>query len=359
MKSDDYKLLLDSDGSPTFHLEETGERISLEEPSPVLIQPKFQCVSLVGVVLQSTFGGLAAIFRAILGRRSWVDLFTSPVASIVVLFFAVTIPVSVGLGSYFVYYPKIDKSLQSFETPNHIATERRDAFEEAVKATKDLNFHSISRRRRSLSDGYRSYPDPWARSFPGLKDSSPTKKNVDPEKYRQTLARGTLDLVYLAIGDEDANIFTKERLLTIHRIEQLMMKRKGFAEFCWRAPLVRQDPILNDRFNACTPPISLNDFFFPSNNKYFDGQGRQNLTETSIQDTLKFLLSKEFTFWFVDDNFSETNRKSRFLRAQLKFGFPLRGFQVHGTPNEYEIQSSMRKEFIISYIQDLQKASTE
>ena len=355
MKSDDYKLLLDSDDNPVFHLQQLGEVNPLEEPLPVLIQPKLQCVSVVRIILRSACIRLAAISRG----KSWVDLFTNPLVSLIVLHLVVVITVSLGLSSFFLYKPYIDKSLQSFETPNHIVSERHDALKEAIKATVKLDLHSIIRRgKRSLSL-YRSYPDAGPKSFPGLKTPTPSKKRRDPKEYLQTYSRGSLDLVYLAIGDEEANIFTKERLLTIHKVEQMLMKHKGFVDFCWKAKLVRQDPFLNDRFNACTPPISLIDFFFPSNNKYFDGQGHQNLTEKTVQDTLTFLLSKGFTYWFVDDNFSKTNKKSRFLRAQLKFGYPLRGFPVYGTKQQYKVQNDLRKQFIISYIKEFQKLSTK
>lgn len=349
MKSDDYKLLLDSDGSPTFHLEQPLGNDPLENPLPVLLQPKFQCVSCIAVFFQPFVGRVRGV--------DWIKIFTNPVCAGIIFVLALLIPASLGVGAYLVNKPHIDMSLQSFEIPNHIASERNDAFNEALTATHKLKLNHLGKRRkRSL---FNSYPDAWPKSFPGLKTPLPTTKPVDPDEYRQKYPRGTLDLVYLAIGGEDDNIFTKERLHTIHQVEQQIMKREGFTEFCWRWPVVRQDPFLNDRFNACTPPISLIDFFFPSNNKYFDGQGDQNLTETSIQETITFLLSKGFTYWFVDDKFSETNKKSRFLRAQLKFGFPFRGFPVHGSRYQSSVQSDMRKNFIIGYIKTLQKVSTD
>ena len=352
MKSDDYKLLLDSDGSPTFHQEQELGNDPLENPLPVLLQPKFQCVNCVAVF----FGPFLGQFR---GRGGdWIKIFTNPISSLVILFLAIAIPAGLGSLAYFINKPHIDMSLQSFEIPNHVASERSDAFHQALTATHKFKLHPHlgKRRKRSL---FNSYPDAWPKTFPRLKTPIPTTKPVDPDEYRQKYERGSFDLVYLATGDEDDNIFTKERLETIHRVEQQIMKREGFTEFCWRWPVVRQDPFLNDRFNACTPPISLIDFFFPSNNKYFDGQGNQNLTETSIQETLTFLLSKGFTYWFVDDKFSETHKKSRFLRAQVKFGFPLRGFPVHGSTYQSSVQSDMRKKFMIGYIETLQKASTE
>ena len=140
------------------------------------------------------------------------------------------------------------------------------------------------------------------------------------------------------------------------------MSQQGFNDYCWKWKEARADPFLDDH---CVPPISLINFFYPSRSEFlkkeiFDGQGRnedgtviKNLTETSIQNTLKLLLTKTFTYWFVDDSFSKDNLKSRFLRAEMKFGSPLK---PDGTNRK---ERDRYENFLKSYIEAMKKMSTE
>ena len=315
---------------------------SLTEPSLSYRQPKTSFTS----------------FRAFLSRCNsktyCIDnfllrvtkVYVHPAVSSLVLFFAILIPVVLAL---VVVIPDcktgdcliIDKSIESFEIPGHISSERNDMVEVAG----------------SHSHTQKELPNLRRKRFARALDEKPTEKT----SY-QTKPRWRLELVYLAIGDDDLNMFTKERLETVHAIDQSLMSQQGFNDYCWKWKEARADPFLDDH---CVPPISLINFFYPSRSEFlkkeiFDGQGRnedgtviKNLTETSIQNTLKLLLTKTFTYWFVDDSFSKDNLKSRFLRAEMKFGSPLK---PDGTNRK---ERDRYENFLKSYIEAMKKMSTE
>jgi len=146
---------------------------------------------------------------------------------------------------------------------------------------------------------------------------------------------------------------------TIHQIEQNIMKQDHFADFCWKWPLAMIDPYLR---NNCTPPISLINFLYPSVTPGFqfnDGQekglgGKRNLTQESINQSLEDLLSRSFTYWFVDSSFSKDNLKSRFLRAEVKFGYPLKWWK-YGRSGHAQYKSFHA--YLVKFVQTLRKMS--
>ena len=92
----------------------------------------------------------------------------------------------------------------------------------------------------------------------------------------QTHAHWRIELIFLARGDAERNIFTSERLVTIHEIERKIMDHPGFREFCWKPHEVLKDLPLGS-YSYCSPPSSLMTYFFPTERGgkiYYDGMGQ-------------------------------------------------------------------------------------
>lgn len=92
--------------------------------------------------------------------------------------------------------------------------------------------------------------------------------------YLQTQAFWKMELVFVAQGDRDNNIFTPDRLHTVHHVEQLLMQHPQFHQFCWKPLEVLRDLPLGPSY--CSPPSSLISYLFPSERGgkiYFDGMG--------------------------------------------------------------------------------------
>lgn len=329
-ESDDFSKLLSEDQELGVGGEDSLLDLSLE-PSLSFNQPKssLTCNSLFSLGLHL----LRVCFKA----------YAHPVGAVLSLISAVAFPVLLGwiilhrdykaTGQWFV----IDKSLESFQIPEHISSQHEDMLFVAQKQSKVWSKHLWENSRRKRSAGLEM-------------------KEVD-RKY-QTSAKWTLELVYLAEGenDSDRNIFTKERLEAIHRIEQSLIQQDDFSDFCWKLMDAEGDIFLRD---GCIPPISLIDFFYPSvhyKQILNDGQGKVDLTAKSINDTLDLLLTKPFTYWFVDGSFSSRNRKSKFLRAQIKFGSPLK-YWKYGKSRA--AQDKAFNSFIVKYAEAVSKMSVE
>lgn len=285
-------------------------------------------------------------------RLSLIRLYVHPVGAALVLLSAIlTTALLVWHVSKLNYketgeYLVIDKSLESFEIPGHITSEHNDLVDVASKLSKESKKVP---RREPPRKGRR-------KRSARIPDIGPTEKHDYPFQQRP---KWTLELVYLAVGkdESDLNIFTKERLETIHQIEQNLIRLEDFADFCWKWSKAKDDHFLPD---SCTPPISLIDFFFPSFDPFLglrinDGQGKVNLTKESIDQSLKLLLTKPYAYWFVDDSFSKDHRKSRFLRAEIKFGSPLHWKYGYHSKQ----QSKSFNTFLIKYVEALKKMSTE
>ena len=343
-ESDDFSKLCF--GNDSENLESGGEGNFYMDPAlePALSfhQPKtyFPSISFVH--------GLRDI------RLSLIRLYVHPAGAALVLLAAILIPVLLGWRAFDLNHKEkgeylvIDKSLESFEIPGHITSEHNDLVDVASKLSKESKKVP---RREPPRKGRR-------KRSAKIPDIKPTEKHAYPFQQKP---KWTLELVYLAAGkdESDLNIFTKERLETIHQIEQNLVRLEDFADFCWKWSKAAEDPFLGD-INDCTPPISLIDFFFPSFTQSLglrinDGQGKGNLTKESIDQSLKLLLTKPYAYWFVDDSFSKDHRRSRFLRAEIKFGSPLQWKYGYNSKQ----QSKSFNTFLIKYVEALKKMSTE
>lgn len=100
------------------------------------------------------------------------------------------------------------------------------------------------------------------------------KRRFAGYSYLQTQALWRIELVFVAQGDKDNNIFTPERLHTIHHVERLLMQHPQFQQFCWKPLEALRDLPLGPSF--CSPPSSLLSYLFPSERGgkiYYDGMG--------------------------------------------------------------------------------------
>ena len=341
-ESDDFSKLFLGTDSENLGLSSGSLTMDpdLTEPTLSFHQPKSGFTSFREFFYRSSERIRAEAQR--LPVNGLMKVYVHPLASVVILLAAILIPAGLGFYVFHRDYVNrgelliIDKSLESFEIPGHISSQREDMISVASKFSKEVKEIPSIRSKRSPHR-------PTSKSGPSY----------------QTKAAWNLELVYLAIGDDDLNIFTKERLETIHQIEQSLMDQEGFTDYCWKWEVAKIDPFLKD---GCTPPISLVDFFFPSvaqELRIYDGRGmddsgaKHNLTEASIKDSLQLLLTKPFTYWFVDGSFSKDNRKSRFLRAELKFGYPLK------SGGNKRTQTKAFKKYLVKYVEGLKELSTK
>ena len=347
-ESDDFKLSFGDDTSANFEVD--GVDILMDpalELSLSFQQPK----------ASFTFHSFCAFFAIrievsqlkLIPRGIW-KCYVHPAGAVLAILAAILVPLLLGWSVVHSDYKErgewlvIDKSLTSFQIPGHISSQREDMVTVASKHSSESKGETrIFRRKRSAEN-----PDIF-----------PTTR---PPPHYQKYPKWKLELVYLATGDDsDLNIFTKERVETIHQIEQNIMKQDHFADFCWKWPQATKDPFLP---NGCTPPISLINFLYPSVTADFrlnDGQGKgfggkRNLTQESINRSLEQLLSKSFTYWFVDSSFSKGNLKSRFLRAEVKFGYPLKWWKYgHSRHAQYKSFHA----YLVKFVEALRKMSTE
>lgn len=270
--------------------------------------------------------------------------------------------VSSGLGVYSVLKkkpePVIDKSIQAFSIPNHKAYIHIDALMLARKNNASrFRFKRDVSNTDSLSAGFRSD----SRETTGLESSSRVKRsgNFEVQKYPyQIIKRWKMQVIYLAKGDEEHNIFTEERLRMVHKVESDIISHPRFKEFCLRDPQVASfDPAVRD-LNGCAPLNSLLSYFFPSQdangNIFYDGYGK-NLDD--IESALHLAMNHDSFYYFVDEKINKTYQKSRLMRTEVLFGAPLPGFQSLG--DHREVQTDRFKEFVITYIDLLSKASTD
>lgn len=253
--------------------------------------------------------------------------FTNPCCAGLVLFLGCSIPMVLS-AFMFLYYPPldIDISYNAFEIRNHEASQRFDALALALKS----QFGSWGRNRRDLADftsetlqrliseqlqqlhlGNHSRPASRAPRSAPRDTPAPQRSAANPSERRrreapppedqvanqsrarrgasrwdysrtyvsantQTHAHWRIELIFLARGDAERNIFTSERLVTIHEIERKIMDHPGFREFCWKPHEVLKDLPLGS-YSYCSPPSSLMTYFFPTERGgkiYYDGMGQ-------------------------------------------------------------------------------------
>lgn len=243
--------------------------------------------------------------------------FSAPIIWILILALAVGMAV---LG-WQRFPPHIDVTLGSFEIPDQRVSREYDAMNMAIQWGKT----SHSRRSARATTCCTSGP--------------------------QTCPKWKFDIVYLPTGggDDPDNIFTRERLTDIHKIEMSITEHPGYANYCW---------IKNNR---CVPVNSLLTYFYPTLDSTghpvsYDGMGS---VQGSIEDTLKKAMTSTSTYWYVDSQFGRGNFKSGLLRSEVTFARPLKHFEVCPSRARYEQESSVAADYMVSFISLLEKASTE
>ncbi|XP_072684503.1 protein dispatched homolog 3 isoform X1 [Canis lupus baileyi] len=171
----------------------------------------------------------------------------------------------------------------------------------------------------------------------------------------QTHAHWRIELIFLARGDAERNIFTSERLVTIHEVERKIMDHPGFREFCWKPHEVLKDLPLGS-YSYCSPPSSLMTYFFPTERGgkiYYDGMG-QDLAD--IRGSLELAMTHPEFYWYVDEGLSAENLKSSLLRSEILFGAPLPNY--YSVDDRWEEQRAKFQSFVVTYVAMLAKQST-
>ncbi|XP_072887773.1 protein dispatched homolog 3 isoform X1 [Hemitrygon akajei] len=340
------------------------------------------------------------------GAVGWI--FTNPYCTALILVIGCTIPTVLTV-FMFMHCSNldIDISYNAFEIRNHVSSQHFDALTLALKS----QFGSWGRNRRDLAEYtsatlekliieelqrlhsnnsefitatqgktiHKSSETQWLDriqlrkrdliSNSGLNESydrfkirqarAASQKNY-PSTYvngdTQTHALWRMELVFLARGDDERNIFTKERLLTIHDIEKKVMDHPRFREFCWKPHEVLKDMPLGS-YSYCSPPSSLMTYFFPTaqgGRIYYDGMG-QKLAD--IHGSLQLAITHPEFYWYVDEGLTAENMKSSLLRSEILFGAPLPNY--YSVDDRWEEQHKKFQQFVISYVDLLASQSTE
>ncbi|XP_048099719.1 protein dispatched homolog 3 isoform X1 [Alosa alosa] len=171
--------------------------------------------------------------------------------------------------------------------------------------------------------------------------------------YLQSQALWRVELVFVAQGDGSRNIFTPERLRTIHRVERLLMEHPLFQQFCWKPMELRDLPLGPSH---CSPPSSLLSYLFPSERAgkiYFDGMG-PDLAD--IHGALSLAITHPQFYWYVDENLTPDNLCSSLLRSEIHFGAPLPSF--YSLQDRSQEQRRRFRDFVVQYADILARQST-
>ncbi|KAL2091925.1 hypothetical protein ACEWY4_011723 [Coilia grayii] len=172
--------------------------------------------------------------------------------------------------------------------------------------------------------------------------------------YLQSQALWRVELVFVAQGGEDRNIFTPERLRAIHRVERALMEHPQFQRFCWKPVELLRDLPLGPAF--CAPPSSVLSYLFPSERAgkiYFDGMG-PDLAD--IHGALSLAITHPQFYWYVDESLTPDNLCSSLLRSEIHFGAPLPTFySLQDRPQE---QRRRFRDFVVQYADILARQST-
>uniref|UniRef100_A0A671VCM8 Dispatched RND transporter family member 3 n=1 Tax=Sparus aurata TaxID=8175 RepID=A0A671VCM8_SPAAU len=334
--------------------------------------------------------GVCGLWRAV----GWV--YTQPCASGVVLGVVVLLPCA--LFAYMLLYCPpldIDLSYSAFEVHSHFSAERFDALTIAVKtqlgswdrrrrdlddreseALRELLLGQLARRglfNRTDNEGTRSSApqneplhagDDQTRGAEEDEDEMPLdgnstlplirRRRFAPNYYMQTQALWRIELVFVAQGKGDRNIFTPERLQTIHHVERLLMQHPQFHQFCWKPLEMLRDLPLGPSY--CSPPSSLLSYLYPSERGgkiYYDGMG-PDLAD--IEGSLSLAITHPQFYWYVDESLSPEHLSSSLLRSEIHFGAPLPSY--YSLQDRADEQRSRFKNFVVQYADILAKQST-
>ncbi|XP_037634369.1 protein dispatched homolog 3 [Sebastes umbrosus] len=180
------------------------------------------------------------------------------------------------------------------------------------------------------------------------------RRRFAPNYYLQSQALWRIELVFVAQGEGDRNIFTPERLQTIHRVERLLMQHPQFHQFCWKPLEMLRDLPLGPSY--CSPPSSLLSYLYPSERGgkiYYDGMG-PDLAD--IQGSLSLAITHPQFYWYVDESLSPEHLSSSLLRSEIHFGAPLPSY--YSLQDRAHEQRSRFKNFVVQYADILAKQST-
>lgn len=258
--------------------------------------------------------GVCGVWRA----AGWI--YTQPWASGLVLGVAILLPCA--LFAYMLLYCPpldIDLSYSAFEVHSHFSAERFDALTIAVKTQlgswdrrrRDVDYsqsealqelllgklgrtgwlnkthtqiNSTSQSGKDLRKRAAAYQD--AKTKPDLSQrelrlqvrnssfSLNRRRRFASNYYMQSQALWRIELVFVAQGKGNHNIFTPERLQTIHQVEHLLMQHPQFHQFCWKPLEITKDLPLGPSY--CSPPSSVLSYLYPSERGgkiYYDGMG--------------------------------------------------------------------------------------
>ncbi|XP_028314353.1 protein dispatched homolog 3 [Gouania willdenowi] len=321
------------------------------------------------------------------------SVYTQPWASAVVLGAAILLPCA--LFAYMLLYCPpldIDLSYSAFEVHSHFSAERFDALTIAIKtqlgswdrrrrdldnmaseALQDILLEELAEKgmlNRTGNEFRRSTPllDTWkdldlfqtkginssAREQRTFQDSPNRRRRFAPNYYLQSQALWRIELVFVAQGQGDHNIFTTERLQTIHHVERLLMQHPHFNQFCWKPLEVLRDLPLGPSY--CSPPSSLLSYLYPSERVgkiYYDGMG-PDLAD--IQGSLSLAITHPQFYWYVDESLSPEHLSSTLLRSEIHFGAPLPSY--YSLQDRADEQRARFKNFVVQYADILAKQST-
>ncbi|XP_010792451.1 patched domain-containing protein 2 [Notothenia coriiceps] len=180
------------------------------------------------------------------------------------------------------------------------------------------------------------------------------RRRFAPNYYLQSQAQWRIELVFVAQGEGDLNIFTPERLQTIRHVERLLMQHPQFHQFCWKPLEMLRDLPLGPSY--CSPPSSLLSYLYPSERGgkiYYDGMG-PDLAD--IQGSLSLAITHPQFYWYVDESLSPERLSSSLLRSELHFGAPLPSF--YSLQDRAHEQRSRFKNFVVQYADILAEQST-
>ncbi|XP_037537034.1 protein dispatched homolog 3 [Nematolebias whitei] len=346
---------------------------------------------------------LCGVWRAV----GWV--YTQPWASGVVLGVAFLLPCA--LFAYMLLYCPpldIDLSYSAFEVHSHFSAERFDALTIAVKTqvgswdrqrrdtenteaealqellleklgTKSVVFSQLNSTLQAEDDQKRGAAERDARTESDVsqremrmdRSSNPRPKEerlhvsnsssslmrrrrFASNYYMQSQALWRIELVFVAQGQGDRNIFTPERLQTVHRVERLLMQHPQFHQFCWKPMEILRDLPLGPSY--CSPPSSLLSYLYPTERGgkiYYDGMG-PDLAD--IQGSLSLAITHPQFYWYVDESLSPERLSSSLLRSEIHFGAPLPSY--YSLQDRADEQRAHFKNFVVQYADMLAKQST-
>ncbi|XP_047236179.1 protein dispatched homolog 3 isoform X1 [Girardinichthys multiradiatus] len=180
------------------------------------------------------------------------------------------------------------------------------------------------------------------------------RRRFAPNYYMQSQALWRIELVFVAQGKGERNIFTPERLETIHHVERLLMQYPQFHQFCWKPMEILRDLPLGPSY--CSPPSSLLSYLYPSERAgkiYYDGMG-PDLAD--IQGSLNLAITHPQFYWYVDESLSPEHLSSALLRSEIHFGAPLPSY--YSLQDRADEQRARFKNFVVQYAGMLAKQST-